>query len=301
MDEHSHEHKSKGFVSFYKRNYRKFLVLPILMFVLALFFIGRTISVEGTPIYRDISLKGGLSAVVKVSDAMSVLEFEEELNKEFNENSFVVSELFEEGARAGFIVDTDLEEEMFVSFVSDLFGKEFEYGEDYTSNFISPALSSSFFRQAMVVLVVSFVLMAGVVFLYFRELVPGGAVVLSAIFDVVVTVGVLDLFSVKISIAGVGALLMLIGYSIDTDILLTNRLVRERGEDYFGKVWGAFKTGVLMSGTTMIAGIAALILTNSVIIYQIALVLVVGLLVDFVSTWVQNSGILLWWMEKRKR
>jgi preprotein translocase subunit SecF len=92
---------------------------------------------------------------------------------------------------------------------------------------------------------------------------------------------------------------MLIGYSIDTDVLLTNRLIKERGEDYFEKTYFAFKTGVLMTCTTLAAGIGALLLTNSEVIFEIALILVVGLLVDFISTWIQNSAILLWWLEKK--
>jgi len=135
--------------------------------------------------------------------------------------------------------------------------------------------------------------------MYFKEFVPSFAVVLSAIFDITVTVGILNFLKFKISIAGIGALLMLIGYSIDTDVLLTNRLVRERGTNYFEKTLYAFKTGSLMSATTLIASIIALILTNSQIISEIVFILTIGLLVDYVSTWIQNSAILLWWIEKK--
>ena len=173
------------------------------------------------------------------------------------------------------------------------------FGDNYNSNFISPTLSNAFFTQAIYILLISFFLMSLVIFLYFKALVPSSAVVVSAFFDIVVTIGFLDAIGFKISIAGIGALLMIIGYSIDTDVLLTNRVYKEWGENYFEKTWFAFKTGVLMSATTLIAGIAALIITNSEIIYEIAVILVVGLLVDFISTWIQNTGILLWWLEKK--
>lgn len=284
---------------FYKDNYKKFLLFPALLFIISLGAIFHTISVDGSPIYRDISLKGGLSTVITVDTQKTQADFEGALEQNFQEKSFTVSELFEEGVRSGFIVDTNLEEEVFKTYIEEYFGTKFNLGENYNSNFISASLSAAFFKQAMYILVRSLILMSIVIFAYFREIVPSGAVVLSAIFDVVVTVGILDLFKFDISIAGIGALLMLIGYSIDTDVLLTNRLIKEFGFDYFEKTWFAFKTGVLMSFTTLMAGLSALIITNSEVIFEIALILVVGLLVDFISTWVQNSGILLWWVEKK--
>ena len=287
------------FSSFYKKNYKFLLIIPILMFVFSLIMIFQTIKVEGTPIYRDVSLKGGLSAIVEVNSLVSDSELTEILEENFNQNSFIVSELYDSGIKIGFIIDTDLDESSLILFLSDYFKVDFINGENYSSNFISPSLSNSFFKQAMYILLISFALMSGVVFFYFREFVPSFAIVLSAIFDIAVTVGILNFFNFKVSIAGIGAFLMLIGYSIDTDVLLTNRLIKERGEDYFEKTFFAFKTGVLMTLTTLIAGIGALILTNSQVISEIALILVIGLLVDFISTWVQNSAILLWWIEKR--
>ncbi len=287
--------------SFYQKNYKNLMIFPIVLFVLALISIFNTVGVDGTPIHRDISLKGGLSAIIVVPTEISVDEFSTVLENNFPSNTFAISETFEQGIREGFIVDTDLDEDSFKQFIENYFQTAFEFGDNYSSNFISPTLSSAFFKQAVFILLISFVLMSSVIFLYFREFVPSGAVVLSALFDIIVTIGVLDFFGFKISIAGIGALLMLIGYSIDTDVLLTNRLIKEFGDNYFEKTFDAFKTGTLMSFTTLIAGVAAIFLTNSDIIAEIATILVVGLLVDYVSTWLQNTGILLWWLEKKQR
>lgn len=287
------------FLSFYKKNYRRLILVPVFIFVISLFFIFQAVIDDGTPVYRDVSLKGGLSAIVEVDSLSLDIELLNSLEGDFNENSFVVSELISEGKRSGFIIDTDLDENSLILFLEKYFDEDLELGQNYNSNFISSTLSGTFFKQAVYILIVAFVLMSIVIFLYFKELVPSGAVVLSGIFDVIVTIGVLDAFGIKVSIAGIGALLMLIGYSIDTDVLLTNRVVVERGDNYYEKLGFAFKTGVLMTATTLIAGIGALIFTNSQIIYEIALILVIGLIVDFISTWFQNAGIILWWIERK--
>lgn len=286
-------------MSFYKNNYKKLMIIPLLMIIFSIVSIGMTIAKEGVPIYRDVSLKGGLSVIINVESDLSENQLRENLQTKFTENSFSVSLLIEEGVSSGFIIDSDISEEKLKPYLEEQFDTTFEFGENYNSNFISPTLSNAFFKQAMMILGISLILMSAVIFLYFREFVPSSAVVLSAIFDIIVTIGILNFFEFEISIAGIGALLMIIGYSIDTDILLTNRVFKEPGNNYFEKAFFAFKTGTLMSFTTLIAGIAAMILTNSEVIMEIAIILVVGLIVDFISTWFQNSGILLWWIENK--
>lgn len=292
--------KEKGFASFYKKNYKKFLILPILLFLFSLTMIFVTVQKDGTPIYRDVSLKGGLSAIVEINSELGAVQLENNLKASFTDNTFVISELYENNQISGFIIDTDLDDKVLFKKLNEIFGGELEDGVNYNSNFISPTLSNMFFKQAIYKgLLPAFILMSIVVFLYFRETVPSLAVVLSAIFDIVVTIGILDLMGFRVSVAGIGALIMLIGYSIDTDILLTNRLIKERGDNYFAKTFDAFKTGTLMSITTLIAGIGAIILTNSSVIAEIAIILVIGLIVDYISTWVQNTAVLLWWIEKK--
>lgn len=285
---------------FYKANYKKFLVFPIVLLLLSFVFIFIATQEDGTPIYRDISLKGGLSAIITIDTEITSQDYLDYLNSEYPSNSFKVSELFQEGERSGFIVDTDLDEEIFKQSSEEFLGSSLELGNNYVSNFISPTLSNSFFQQAIIILVISLLFMSAVIFIYFKEFIPSLAVVLSAVFDLIVTIGVLNLLKFEISVAGIGALLMIIGYSIDTDVLLTNRLIKERGDNYFEKAFDAFKTGSLMTVTTLSAGIVAMILTNSAVIFEIALILVIGLIVDYISTWVQNSSIILWWLNSKK-
>ncbi len=283
-----------NFEKLYQKNYKLLMVLPLIFFLISCFFIIKTIKVEGTPIYRDISLKGGLSAVIYTNSSLSDVELENFLHSKFPNYEVSVSEIEEGGKVAGYVIDTNIPEDQLKKVIAEKFDNY-----EYSSNYISPSLSESFFREAMWILFISFILMAAVIFFYFREKVPCFAVVLSAIFDIICTVGVLDMLKVKLSVAGIGALLMLIGYSIDTDILLTNRLVKEPGKEYIRKIYDAFKTGMTMSTTTMVAALIAFLLSTSQVIKEISLIILIGLLVDIISTWIQNAGLLFWWLEKK--
>ncbi len=285
------------------------LVIPILLLTLSIFTISQAIQTDGTAIYRDISLKGGLSITLTSENYLSYTSqgLEEILANEFSDESFSIQELQIQGNLGGFIIDSSMEEEELVSFLSSLQPQELTIPDDYTSSFIAPSLSQAFFTQALNTLLISFILISIVVFGFFRKVVPSLAIIVSILFDLVVTIGLLNLFGVEVSIAGIGALLMLIGYSIDTDILLTNRVVKEEKsrrtsnqEHFKEKFKDSFKTGMLMGATTLSAATVALIVTNSAVIFQITLIIIIGLIVDMISTWIQNAFILKKWYENLK-
>jgi preprotein translocase subunit SecF len=290
-----------NFSKFYKKNYKFLLILPILMFLFSLVSIIQTYNEEGFAFHRDVSLKGGISAIFENDVKYNLVEFKEIFKNEFNSNSVIVSFLSKNGEDKGYIIETDLKEEKLISFLENKFETKIDREKNYSSNFISESLGESFVKQSLVIFLVSLVLMAVVVFLYFKTFIPSVSVVLSVIFDIIVLVGVLDFINFEISIAGIGAILMVIGYSIDTDILLTNRLIKEKNKKAtnFEKVYESFITGNLMSFTTICALLIGLIFTNSGIIYQICFILLIGIIIDYISTWIQNASILLWYLEKK--
>jgi preprotein translocase subunit SecF len=141
-------------------------------------------------------------------------------------------------------------------------------------------------------------MMGIIVFLIFRTLVPSTAVILAAVSDIIVTLAALQALGIDLSLPGLAALLMLIGYSVDTDIMLTTRLLKG-SEDFRSKHRYALKTGLTMSLTTIGALIALLVAGLSPILSQIATVLLIGLVTDICFTWLQNSTLLRWYMERK--
>ena len=95
---------------------------------------------------------------------------------------------------------------------------------------------------------------------------------------------------------------MLIGYSVDSDILLTSRVLKRKGK-FDEKIQGAFKTGIIMTSTTFGAILAMWIISaigGIMIIWEIASVLLIGLLFDVMNTWLTNAGIIKWYMTEGK-
>ena len=109
-------------------------------------------------------------------------------------------------------------------------------------------------------------------------------------------------FAVILSIAGVIAFLMLIGYSVDTDIMLTSRVMKEHEGTINQRTWGAFKTGITMTLTAIASvGVSLIFIYNfSDTLRQIFSIILIGLLFDIFNTWVTNASMLKWYMEVKK-
>jgi preprotein translocase subunit SecF len=145
------------------------------------------------------------------------------------------------------------------------------------------------------------VLGAALVILYTRYSIPSAAVILAAASTILFTIAVVDLLQMRISTAGIAAFLMLVGYSVDTDILLSTRVLKSTTGTVYERIVGTMKTGITMTGTTFAAAVVSLIFTQSAVIREIMLIIAIGLVADIFNTWVQNSGILRWHLETKGR
>lgn len=136
--------------------------------------------------------------------------------------------------------------------------------------------------------------------IYIKNSVPAFAVMLSAFADIVMTLAIVNLFGIQLSTAGIVAFLMIIGYSVDTDILLTTRLLK-RHEGVNTTLFKAFKTGTTMTITSIIAVTTALIVVYSFasVLNQVFTILLIGLTLDLFNTWVTNASIIKWYVETK--
>lgn len=298
--------KTNKFIEFYFRNYKKFLFIPLILLLSAFSLLFIKWQTTGDFINRDISLKGGISLTVLDSTPIDILELESLLKNEFSPNDISIRILKSTGKQIGILIESDISEltqdrlNSTLAIIAKKTGKDIKR-EDYSLETTGSSLGRTFFNQIIRALILAFLFMGLVVFLYFRTFVPSMAVILSALSDIIVTVAIINFMGIKMGTAGIAALLMLIGYSIDTDIMLTTRVLKRKEDSLQEAVKGAFKTGMTMTLTTIAAISIALVFTQSAVIQQIMTILLIGLTIDIINTWVQNSGLLLWHVEKNEK
>lgn len=172
----------------------------------------------------------------------------------------------------------------------------------YSYNDVTPTLGAFFLSQIRTIIIAAFVLVAIAVFMIFRTPIPSFAVVFGAANDIIVALGVMGLLGIPLGIASVGGLLMLLGYSIDTDMLSSIRVIKRTDSTPEARAYSSFKTGATMTVTAILSFGVLLVVAYLAYIptyIEISSVVMAGLLADLVTTWLANMPIILWY-KKRK-
>ena len=278
----------------------KMVLVPIVIFLIAISALGYMHFSTGSPVKLGMDFTGGTVVKLKVVESEDVIR---EKLAQFPLES--VSKFEEEGGVSGVMLIfgpmSKEEKERLNETLHREFGGAFEVPSD-----ISGVVGERYLEQAVNAVLIAFLAMAFVVFIVFRTPVPSIAVILSALSDIVIATACMNLVSIELSLGTVAALLMLIGYSVDSDILLTMKVIRGRGE-LNDRVRSAMKTGLTMTSTT-IGAVFAMFFVSTLLpllwrgfptiemLRDISVVLLFGLTVDLMNTWMMNAGILRWYV-----
>jgi len=297
--EHKHHEKKKfSLREFHDKHYKKLLMIPLVLLVLALLQIMVQTALTGDFMLKGVSLKGGIT--ISIEKPIDINELNNYLNDKFPQSDIIVRSLSKGGEQFGAVIEaSDVESDQLITAVEEKSGK-LEDGE-FTVEVMGGSLGESFFKETIRAVIIAFIFMGVVVFIYFRVPIPSLAVILCAFSDIMVTLAVANLIGIKMSTAGIAAFLMLIGYSVDTDILLSTRVLKRKDSSVFDAILNAAKTGLTMNLTTLAAIIVALIFAQSDILRQIMTILLIGLIADMINTWLQNAGILKWYVERKHK
>jgi len=294
------ETQKKSFESFHNRNYKKLLLIPIGLLVFCFIYMGVFYSANQDFIYKDISLTGGTS--VTVFNKIDVVILEQELIDKLEEiNTREIYDLVT-GEQKAVIIETKSNGQLTKEVLEEYLSYELN-SENSSFEFTGSALSESFYKQLLLAILVAFIFMAIVVFIIFRTFIPSTAVIISAFMDILMTLTLVNVLGIKMSSAGIVALLMLIGYSVDTDILLTTRILKRHEGSLNQRIFGAFKTGITMTLTSLLAVVIALIVVKSfsIVLTQIFTILAIGLGFDILNTWITNVSILKWYVRRKEK
>ena len=288
-----------SFESFYSKNQKKLLIIPALLFILSIGFLAYQLSSTGQLIDRDVTLKGGISITLHSEEQINLDELENNLRAEFPNADFSVRELSSFGAseKTGVIIEaTDLAREELTNYLENSINIK-----DISVQETDSGLGTSFLKEILTAIAIAFILIIIVILIAFRKFVPSLAIILSLLLDLTITFAIISFLGVKISTAGIAAFLMVIGYSIDTDILLTTRLLKRKEGSKYERLKSAFKTGMLMTITTLIALSIGFFITNSLVLKQMFGIILIALIVDIISTWLMNAPILLLHLKNKEK
>jgi preprotein translocase subunit SecF len=270
-------------------SYKPLIIIPVVITILSL----ALVAINGLP--GSIDLEGGTIAVLQLEKPVNQAELENIISTGLGTTEVDVKSISGNQATVEIAGNVDV-----VKLTEVLAGTATILS--YRS--VGALLSQEALTQVYYALAFAFLFMSITVFIIFRNVVPSLAVIAAAGSDIIIAVGGMSLFGIPLSLASVGGLLMLIGYSVDTDILLTTRVLKEKKGTVSERAMKALGTGLTMT----IAAIGSMVALYLVVILfipaastlaDIAAVLIIGLVADVMTTWLMNLGILRWYLEAR--
>lgn len=294
-------HSNKGIIDKLKRVYlhehKRLFLIVVFLTLFAVISVAVTYVNTGDFTRRDVSLKGGISLTLNTdySDTEGLSDF---LHSRFPKGSINLRTLESGGNNRGLIIEaSDISEQELISAVQEKTGKIDK--EHYSIETMGSSLGESFFKEMFIALLLAFISMGFVFQIYFRNIYGTSAALLSAFLDIFITLGFMNVLGIRLTAGGIAAYLMLIGYSVDTSILLSTKLLRDKPDDVDKALFGAMKTGLTMSAAGLASTIISYFLTNNVVLKQIMLILIVGLVIDLITTWIGNVTLLKIYLERK--
>ncbi|HJJ48978.1 MAG TPA: protein translocase subunit SecF [Methanocorpusculum sp.] len=271
---------------------KKMMLIPTIIFVIAAVIVLVVFATTGMPVTPGIDFAGGTAVTIQTTDS-----------KEAVQAVFAGYDLKTidsgVGANSYYIKFGPMSNEEMMAFNEYTLSKY----PDASIDQIGANFGATLQHQAYLAVIFAFIGMALVVIIAFRKIIPAFTVVFAGIADITITCAVMNLFGMELSLATTAALLMLIGYSVDSNILLTTKVLKRQGKDE-EKFANAFHTGFIMTTTTLSAILLMFIVSfiaGVTTLYSIAGVLFVGLLCDMFFTWVFNAGVLRWYLDREAK
>src|SRR3972149_4939134 len=116
--------------------------------------------------------------------------------------------------------------------------------------------------------------MSIVIYFIYRNFVSSFGIVLASFANIVTTLAMTSLLGIRISFAGFAGLLMLIAYTVDTNIVLTTKVLKSTPAEFKKQYKKALITGVTLIATIALTMFIVQLISTSTLLVNIAQVLV---------------------------
>lgn len=264
---------------------RQLVAIPLGALVFALGILAIATVIAGSPVALGIEFTGGAELQIGTADSPAQIEAQfEEPVESITQVGSPTSDTYIVEFQDGNYEDLD---DLVTQ--AEAAGYEIQQEGERSASFADDSQ-----RQALLGIVIAFVGMALLVAAMFRTFVPSLAVIASAFSDIAIPLALMRLFDIELTLGTVAALLMLIGYSVDSDLLLNNHVLRRHG-DFYTSTSRAMRTGVTMTVTSIAAMIVMTVVSYLLgipLLPDVGLILVFGLLADLMNTYLLNVSML---------
>jgi preprotein translocase subunit SecF len=176
-----------------------------------------------------------------------------------------------------------------------------------STDIVGPVVGAELRRKAVQLTVLGLLFQLIYIGFRFKGAIWGAAATVAVLHDVLVTLGLLAVFSYEITLNVIAALLTLVGYSVNDTIVIFDRArenLRHNRKDPLAKILNdslnqTLTRTLISNGTTFLA-VLGLYLFGGEVLRGFGFAMVVGILVGTYSTIYIASPLVAWWQGRRR-
>lgn len=288
---------------FYYKNYKKLILIPIILLIFNLSVLAYNYFSTGSIVNMDSSLKGGVTLTFNYdkeidSNALKLYLMEklgtDDIEIVLLANQFsgkiIGYEILAESNTSKDLLITNIE-----TFINDKLVEE-----NISFGLQGSVIGDNFVKESSWLFVIGFLLIFAVSYIFFKEFIPALTINISTLADIIGILSIFNLMGIKIGSVTIGALLMIIGYSSDSDILLASSIFKKKDGDLKERLGSSIKTQLTMNLTALVTFVIMFALSSVDAIKQISLVLIIGIFFDLINTWLASASIQRIYLEHKE-
>lgn len=279
-------------------DYKKLILIPLIICLIFTLVIALQWNQTGSPVPLGRDFAGGTYLEIRdFRDDINytVSKIEDAIDREFGgETELYITNDRIELETTLFLVEEDVDQ------LENFLYEEFGITGDYSSpQGMGPELTRLYREQAQWAAISAAIAIAVIIFIAFRHFTTVGGILSVIGLDLIGVFGGMVILNIPLTLASMAGILLVIGYAIDDNVLLYSRVLKRVGEDIRDKTAGAMKTGLTMGITSASALVVLYLISTAPALKQISAVIVIGIIIDSLNTWLFNAGIIMRHAERK--
>ena len=283
-------------LSFIENNYKKFLMISMVIFVIFVGTILFNYFKYGYIINKSITISGGYVTLINNNYHITNTEIQNTLNQ-MNITDYVLY-------NTPNIIYIESGKQINETLLINLLNQDYNISllsTDISIQHYSSLVGNLIFNQFLFFVILAMVLTAFVIFIAFRASKITLNIISTILFDIVGLLAILSITKYPIGANGFIGMLMILGFAIDNNVVLSTNIVKEKEKPFIERVRMSFRVGMLMEIIALYTLLLLYFIVPEPSVDEFAFVLSVAIILDLLYYLIGNIPLYKYFEAKKEQ
>jgi len=283
-------------LSFIENNYKKFLMISMVIFVIFVGIILFNYFKYEYIINKSITISGGYVTLINNNYHITNPEIQNTLNQ-MNITDYVLY-------NTPNIIYIESGEQINETLLINLFNQDYNIKllpTDISIQQYSSLVGNLIFNQFLFFVILAMILAAFIIFISFRASKITLNIISTILFDVVGLLSILSITKYPIGANGFIGMLMILGFAIDNNVVLSTNIVKEKEKPFIERVRMSFRVGMLMEVIALYTLLLLYFIVPEPSVDEFAFVLSIAIILDLLYYLIGNIPLYKYFEAKKEQ